>query len=79
MKEIKDFIIESGIDDLDADKIDKLGAKADPLLEEIFTEYYGDKKEARKTVDFIWGLCETIEACECTTHDDLLANIKIDI
>jgi len=76
MKEIKDFIIERGIDDLDSDKINKLSEKVDPLLLEIFTEYYGDKKEARKTVDFIWGLCETIEACECTSHEDLLANIK---
>lgn len=76
MKEIKDFIIESGVDDLDSNKINKLSEKVDPLLEEIFTEYYGDKKEARKTVDFIWSLCETIEACECTSHEDLLANIK---
>lgn len=78
MKEIKDFIIESGVDNLDSDKINKLGEKVDPLLLEIFTEYYGDKKEARKTVDFIWGLCETIEACECTSHEDLLANIEIE-
>lgn len=76
MKNIKDFIIESGIDDLDSNKINKLSERVDPLLLEIFTEYYDDKKEARKTVDFIWGLCETIEACECTSHEDLLANIK---
>ena len=76
MKNIKDFIIESRIDDLDSNKINKLSERVDPLLLEIFTEYYDDKKEARKTVDFIWGLCETIEACECTSHEDLLANIK---
>ena len=50
MKEIKDFIIERGIDNLDNDKINEIGKKIDPLLIELFTEYYnGNKKEAEKT------------------------------
>jgi len=78
MKEIKDFIIERGTDNLDYNKINEIGKKIDPLLIELFTEYYnGNKKEAEKTAKFFWAWCETIEICECSSLSDLIINLKL--
>lgn len=61
----------------DQDSIIKsLHKKIRPLMVEMFSEYYDDKKEAENTVDFFERMCNTIKENKCNKFDDLIYHLK---